>query len=380
MLKRLYVENLQGSLTREFLFHPDVNLFTGRNGSGKTTILKLIWYLLSANIERLPVEVAFDAIEMDTSYASVKIYRKPDKEEIVRFAFRYVIGGGEPVERDVTFEEMANEHSWVRRANRALAGGPKTTFFPTFRRLEGGFRSFTGIRRGGIRRLVHSGDRDPIDDVHAALQNLTENLLASGQGHQFVATVSTADLVTLLTERWAAATAQTNALREQMSAEIIDAIYQYRVRSPEGDHVELNEAREVLARIDRVVRDSQDQSARVVRPMLQFSDLIGQVFTRHGIKITDNLILGNEDKQISSVDLSAGEKQMLSFLSYNAFRNNGIFFIDEPELSLHAEWQRSLFPTLLSQKSGNQFIAATHSPFIYSKYPDKEFQLAEKDD
>ncbi|WP_404977927.1 AAA family ATPase [Agrobacterium tumefaciens] len=47
-------------------------------------------------------------------------------------------------------------------------------------------------------------------------------------------------------------------------------------------------------------------------------------------------------------------------------------FIDEPELSLHVDWQRQLFPLLLSQQQSNQFIIATHSPFIYSKYPDRE--------
>jgi predicted ATP-dependent endonuclease of OLD family len=70
--------------------------------------------------------------------------------------------------------------------------------------------------------------------------------------------------------------------------------------------------------------------------------------------------------------LSAGEKQMLSFICYNAFKRNSIAFIDEPELSLHVDWQRQLFPTLLNQNSDNQFIVATHSPFIYAKYPDKE--------
>ena len=63
---------------------------------------------------------------------------------------------------------------------------------------------------------------------------------------------------------------------------------------------------------------------------------------------------------------------MLSFLAYNAFYQDTIFIIDEPELSLHVDWQRILFPTLLKQNSSNQFIVATHSPFIYAKYPDKE--------
>ena len=55
----------------------------------------------------------------------------------------------------------------------------------------------------------------------------------------------------------------------------------------------------------------------------------------------------------------------------------GIMFIDEPELTLHLDWQRVLFPTLLKQKKQNQFIIATHSPFIYSKYPEKEIVISD---
>ena len=76
--------------------------------------------------------------------------------------------------------------------------------------------------------------------------------------------------------------------------------------------------------------------------------------------------------------LSAGEQQMLSFLCYNAFYEDSIIFIDEPELSLHADWQRRLFPNLMKQQSSNQFVVATHSPFIYSKYEDKEIVLSEE--
>ena len=66
---------------------------------------------------------------------------------------------------------------------------------------------------------------------------------------------------------------------------------------------------------------------------------------------------------------------MLSFLCYNAFASNSCIFIDEPEISLHVDWQRTLFPTLLAQSTSNQFIITTHSPFIYSKYADKELVL-----
>ena len=39
--------------------NPDLNILTGRNGSGKTNLLKLIWYIISGNILLALQEVQF---------------------------------------------------------------------------------------------------------------------------------------------------------------------------------------------------------------------------------------------------------------------------------------------------------------------------------
>ena len=46
-IKSFTVDGLLGSHDAICLdFNEDLNIFTGRNGSGKTTILKLMWYLI----------------------------------------------------------------------------------------------------------------------------------------------------------------------------------------------------------------------------------------------------------------------------------------------------------------------------------------------
>jgi predicted ATP-dependent endonuclease of OLD family len=103
---------------------------------------------------------------------------------------------------------------------------------------------------------------------------------------------------------------------------------------------------------------------------------VTSVLQYKGIKIASHITLGQAAETIASDLLSSGEQHMLSFLCYNIFSGNCCIFIDEPELSLHVDWQRILFPLLLRQSSTNQFIVATHSPFIYAKYPDKELVLS----
>lgn len=64
--------------------------------------------------------------------------------------------------------------------------------------------------------------------------------------------------------------------------------------------------------------------------------------------------------------LSSGERQILTML-YSASRTrfqSGIFLIDEPELSLHIDWQRLILSELKNQSPERQLIACTHSPEV----------------
>ena len=119
----------------------------------------------------------------------------------------------------------------------------------------------------------------------------------------------------------------------------------------------------------------EQERLNLMSPMDEVKALVERLFEHAGIRFGARMTFGDAATAISSDRLSAGEKQMLSFVCYNAFYRDSIFFIDEPELSLHADWQRQLFSILQRQQSTNQFIIATHSPFIYGKYPDKEVEI-----
>jgi predicted ATPase len=65
--------------------------------------------------------------------------------------------------------------------------------------------------------------------------------------------------------------------------------------------------------------------------------------------------------------LSSGERQILTML-FSATRmsatDTGVFLIDEPELSLHVDWQRIILTELNAQAPSRQIIACTHSPEV----------------
>lgn len=85
-----------------------------------------------------------------------------------------------------------------------------------------------------------------------------------------------------------------------------------------------------------------------------------------------------EEKIILPHQLSSGEKQMLIILLSTLIQNNqpAIMIMDEPEVSLHTDWQESLIQNIRSLNENVQIIIATHSPFIISQgWGDKVFQM-----
>lgn len=70
--------------------------------------------------------------------------------------------------------------------------------------------------------------------------------------------------------------------------------------------------------------------------------------------------------------LSSGERQVLTML-FSASRSSirtGVFLVDEPELSLHVDWQRTILEELMAQAGQRQIIACTHAPEVGADHPD----------
>ncbi|KAA0983775.1 ATP-binding protein [Pseudomonas sp. ANT_J28] len=77
-----------------------------------------------------------------------------------------------------------------------------------------------------------------------------------------------------------------------------------------------------------------------------------------------HLKLGN-GSEVSWAEFSKGEKTLLAILLITfLYKDRAMFIFDEPDLSLHIEWQEMLFPVLSEIAPNAQFIIATHSPAL----------------
>jgi len=370
MIKEFEVKKLNGFLDYKMKFHPDLNILTGKNGSGKTTLLKLIWYMLSPNIERTVPEISFSTANLATDEFQLSIARSlvEDRE---RVSIKYVEPDKEPFDLEVWADEFREPSSLakIEDVNRRIVGLPSgSVFFPSFRRIEGGFSLEHEARYYPKAYRMSSA-------LSEAISEYTKMMTV--RNHKFIASISTKDIEELLTLQYAVVSNKTNRLHLELSKFITSAIGNTQSTKSTKSSVkkELADAKELLEQIRQKVNNVEGNRERLMQPFSALSKLIREIFKDKGIRITPSLTFGEARAAISSAILSAGEKQMLSFLCYNAFTKSSPIFIDEPELSLHMDWQRLLFPTLLSQGSKNQFVVSTHSPFMYSKYPDKEFLL-----
>lgn len=73
---------------------------------------------------------------------------------------------------------------------------------------------------------------------------------------------------------------------------------------------------------------------------------------------------------------SEGEESLTKIFKA-AFSDHTHVLIDEPERSLHVEWQRKMVADLMKvhEKYGTQFFLTTHSPQIVHNRPDKMIAL-----
>lgn len=366
MIREFSVTKLSRDLNFDLSFHEDLNILTGKNGSGKTTLLKLLWYMTSGNIERISSELAFETAKVTTDTYSLLL--KLGEERRGRRLLQWVF------ESDgKSSEGRATDNSErLNVINHLVAGSGASLFFPTFRRIEGGF-SMTEHRlefEGG--RRTHG----PVfsSTIEPSLAHLSDSL--SVLAHRFVASVSTSDIVTSLTSHYANVSEQLNEDHWTLSQEISALVRKYDQETLTVSQVEkLASAQAALAAVQEIVGTHSKRQEDLLQSFSALSGLIKTIFQHKGIQVTSRITLGDAQEAIGSDKLSAGEKQMLSFLVYNAFASDAVIFIDEPEISLHVDWQRQLFPTLLQQGTSNQFMIATHSPFIYSQYSDKELVL-----
>ena len=120
------------------------------------------------------------------------------------------------------------------------------------------------------------------------------------------------------------------------------------------------------------VESMQEEKLELTKSFRDYEKEVNNYFTpRKSFNITEDGFFRVKSKQrrVELSDLSSGEKHILTILGKAALsrKDGAIFIADEPELSLHLDWQRMILPSIIKLSPKSQIIVATHSPSINAK-------------
>lgn len=397
------------------------NFIIGRNGTGKTTLVNLINAGLSldlaklraANFTKMVIRFKQDQSVLVPSLEIIK--SSPSLHSIVSFFFREK-STSEPEE----FHFTARSRTTRDRMGRVVPANVQ------LRELERDLnKKLSGLFRFTWLSLARAEERKPSEDPweYEAPDNKSD--VDKRLTQSFTDLISyfsrldgkVSDETQEFQKQWflsflsPASQSDTSSVRDinlDMEEKALRSIFQKFEMAPDTFEYRLKQyferLGEVIARENDKVFDSLDQVGvlydalrlhSLVERWLSLQDAQKRTYTPKTdfVKVASDLlfrkyVLVNRSNQthvfsddgggnIPIESLSSGEKQLLIFLSETLLQEGfpHIFLADEPELSLHVEWQEELVPSLLKLNPNAQVIFATHSPDIVGDYQNNVIKM-----
>lgn len=412
------IQGFWGSKNVQLNFHEDLNFLIGPNGSGKTTVINLIAAVLRADIRALfSIQFTQVTIKLKTPGSRtrpvIEVQKEVD-EESGYIVFRYNI-------KEKSSENGTNytiESPFDERVYRDMRGPRSGRLQRRGALLSSILENFIEVNWLSIHRTTFGFDRrterdenfrstidKKLDEVSRAFSSYFSllNSAAESEGKNFQELVflslldrkidvdsifqqlsdTTVDQETVLGILIDLGVSRTKA--QKSSKSFFSRLAKSRDRQSKGDTIGLQEAFLLSdsLRIKEMIekwKELQDKREAIFRPRLQFESIINELFSKKTLyfdaRNIPKLHLDSGDEESVNV-LSSGEKQLFILLG-EALLQEGrpvVFISDEPELSLHVNWQNVLFRNIRILNSSCQIISATHSPDIVGPFSDRVIEI-----
>lgn len=403
-IRRFVIEGLLGQPRISLSFpdpllrknEPAVLILSGRNGVGKTTILRMIEGMLNLNFDefrRIPFKVA--SLTLSTGDILVvtstndekrpllvtfrqiaavlsasrddQNYSRAEEDAVARFRAeaRPILRG---IQYDLVEPDRVRDNPESGRMGVDAAG--RTARFSSdkpHRTLAFRVREFLRDAQIDHSRFFLSEELGVLPKL---LERLREGAVAPSQGE--------------LVERLDFIASQLPAavnLGINVNSKEVSTLRSLLLHGPyqEPQH---------LALIETYVENQElFQNARnlLVDRLVTFEKTLNSFFIGKEVSVDreHGLIIRSGKLTLNEFQLSSGERHFLSMMVVALLcqRTGTIIAIDEPELSLHISWQRKLVSALTSCAAGASplFLFATHSLAIAAEFSDKVHRLSQLD-
>ncbi|MBR0274539.1 MAG: AAA family ATPase [Bacteroidaceae bacterium] len=132
---------------------------------------------------------------------------------------------------------------------------------------------------------------------------------------------------------------------------------------------QVNQSNRIVALFTAGDPEAQQKAAVIAKEKEHFQDLVDDLFSATGKTIdrtSNELFFNHLGERLTPYVLSSGEKQMLIILLTALVENREpyVLLMDEPEISLHIEWQQRLLELITDLNPNAQIILTTHSPAV----------------
>ncbi|MEV0141952.1 AAA family ATPase [Streptomyces globisporus] len=379
LVRNITVRGLAGrDKTLKCTLNPDVNIFFGSNGSGKTTLLRIIHSALSGDALQL-LGTPFESAEVEIWYPArrrsiVKTFTMPTDEEFELFrrdsGYRRVERLSPSQRRQylppgLTWDTVTDGEASPRITPRVFSH----RYLPTSRVIEGNVTSPEHSRElsmdeyfaDSIQRLWSRYSADVLGAVRKAqedgLARILQGVISPAQATNDTSFELDPDRAFQRVERF---------LRRQGSPHIVQ----------DKETFDTRFASEAL--FNRVVLDInevEEQIERALLPRTKLETLVSRLISgpkQVSFENSQIKVVTKNAKEISLDRLSSGEKQLIRILVETLWASGHPLIVDEPELSMHIDWQLDLLDAIQTIDDSTQVIAATHSPEIMANVPDEK--------
>ena len=371
----------------ELELNRDTNIFFGLNGSGKTSLLKIL-HAAMANETDLLVTVPFESAEVKIYSINYKkvFTRTIEKKSSVRRSvsnFRSLAHREVRLEGELMIVDEPRSDNWrwdcsPKTPSGAISSRWRHQYLPTSRLhlSDEPIASTLGFERIGpswltedkldvlfarsVERLWGSYSAHVLGDVRKAQEQGLANILRAVLSPE---STSGRRGRSKLTPTAAFERVQ-SFLNRQGSTSILGKRANFERR-----YVENATLQDVVHDIDQV--EDKIKEAMTARDTLE--ELITKMFLANKeIRFTDQAIEVStpSGEKIGLASLSSGEKHLLRILVQLLLVEENSMMIDEPEISMHIDWQKVLINSMRSLNPDAQLIFATHSPEIMADIPD----------
>ena len=415
-------------------------ILVGENGSGKTTVFKMMYYTLSCDWDSL-CTIDFDHVtilfsndqvvtisssllksifEIDTIdrvqyYVDGRRYHRPRFNAGVLNSVIGIIKATESkneMELDRFFSDTSLPYSYIKGVLNAkpikelykITQKIETCFnatilyLPTYRRIEEQLKTiFPNTDSEEWKKTRHLAKKDRsielvefgMDDVEKAVKDYQEHLKDYSRAQQNKLTLGY--LSEIIEEKYEQVDIENiRNLTEQQISDILMRIEQSILSDVQKAEITriLSHTRDTLEQPAHVrekiichyflkIIDFDREMNEEEASLLRFIEICNKYlvnnylfYDKQSFACSIKNVVDckcNNSKNIHFQDLSSGEKQIVSIFSHlNLTQEKEMFvFIDEPELSLSVDWQRSFLPDIVSSPNCCGLIATTHSPFIF---------------